>query len=152
MVLLALKSTRAAYDGHTPELTEIEAGRLGTGDRRIGQVQVNVSVHKEIQSPIAVVVAKGCACGPRADCDACFFRDIGKGSVVVVMVEAVLTVIGYIEVGPAVVVVIAYGAPVSPTVVGNSGRACHLGECAIVIIMKERRVWRSGFARKRIVG
>jgi len=69
----------------------------------------------------------------------------------VVVVKAVLPIIGYIQVRPAVVVVIANRAPVAPAVVGHAGLFRHVGERAIVIVVKESRVRRGGFARKRII-
>jgi hypothetical protein len=70
---------------------------------------------------------------------------------VVVAIEAVLAVVGYIQVRPAVVVVIANRASVSPAVVGYAGLFRHVGEGAVVIVMEESRVGRGGLAGKRIV-
>ena len=151
MVPFTLQAARTAHHLHPAVLAESKVDGLCPGKRRIGQVKLKVAGHEKVQPPVAVVVAEGCARGPRADCDAGFFRDIRKGSVVVIVVKAVLPIIGYIQVRPAVIVVIPNHAPVSPPVVGYAGLLRYVGERAIVVVVKQSRVRWCSFARKRIV-
>ena len=55
---------------------------------------MNVAGNKEIEAAVAVVVAPGCAGRPVAERDAGLFGDIGKGAVVIVVVEAILAEVG----------------------------------------------------------
>ena len=73
-------------------------------------------------------------------------RDVGEGAVVVVVVEAVLAEVGDVDVGPAVVVVVADGYAEAPAVVGDAGLGRDVGEGAVVIVVEERGVRRGGLA------
>ena len=60
--------------------------------------------------------------------------------------------VGHIQIGPAIVVVVAYGNSNSPTIVGYACLFRDIGKCAIVVVMKERGVRRGGFSAERVVG
>src|ERR1035441_231657 len=98
----------------------------------------------------AVVTERG-ASGPRSDRHTGSFRCVGKCSIVVVAIEAVFAIVGHVQIGPAVIVVIAYCAAVSPAGVGGTGFGGHLGERAVVVVVKERGVRRFGFTGERVV-
>ncbi len=67
-------------------------------------------------------------------------RDIGKGAVVIVVIEPTGTDIGHVQIGPAVVVVIADDATRSPAVVRHTSARGHVSERAVMIVMEESRM------------
>src|SRR5487761_1416296 len=100
---LTWKSSRTAHDAYAAERA---SPRLGFGRNR--NVVVNVSRHEQVQIPIAVVVAEGWPGRPVPQRYASFFGDIGKCSVMIVAIEAVLSEIRDVKVGPTVVVEVAH--------------------------------------------
>ncbi len=113
---------------------------------------MNVAGDEEVETSVAVVVAPGGAGGPVAEGDAGFFGDVGKGSVVVVVVEAVLAEVGDVDIGPAVVVVVGDRGAESPAIVGDACFGGDVGEGSVVIVVEERGVGRRCLAGQRIVG
>jgi hypothetical protein len=69
----------------------------------------------------------------------------------VVVIEAILAEVADIDVRPSVVVVVGDGGADSPTVISNAGLRGHVGEGAIVIVVKERSVGRSRLAGHGVV-
>src|ERR1700722_3932301 len=67
------------------------------------------------------------------------------------MVQTVFAEIGYIQIRPAIVVVIAHRDTHAPAVVSNSSLLRYVSECAIVVVMEQRRMLRGSFAGKRFV-
>ena len=113
-------------------------------------IPVNVSRDKEIKLAVSVVIAEGGTGGPVSKCNARSFGYIGKRAVVIIVVEAILPVIGDVDVGPAIIVIVADRYAKTPAIVGNSGLFRDIGECSVVIIMKKRGVRRLDFASKRV--
>ena len=75
--------------------------------------------------------------GPGLD-QAGLLRDIGEGSVAVVAVESVLSVVGDEEIVVAVVVVVANAAGLAPAgLVFQAGAGSHIGEGAVAIVLEE---------------
>ena len=70
----------------------------------------------------------------------------------IVVVQAVLSVVADEDVGPAIVVVVANGHAESPAVVGDAGLFGNIGESAVVVVMEERCVGRRGFAVDGVEG
>ena len=62
MVMLAFQAARAAHDWDTAKLAEGVTGGFDAGKRGIGEIDLDVPGHKQVQAPIAVIVAKGRAC------------------------------------------------------------------------------------------
>src|SRR3989454_3830399 len=89
--------------------TDIRAARNGG---MIG-VKLQVAGDKQIEIAVAIIVSKCSGGRPdrrlAAHRDAGLLGDVGKSGVAVVAVETGLAEIGYVEVRPAVAVVIAHG-------------------------------------------
>src|ERR1700730_4682547 len=100
-------------------------------------VEVHVAGDEEIEEAVAVEVAPSRPCGPAAESYASFFRDIGEGAVVIIVVEAIFAEVGDVDVGPAVVVVVGDGDAEAPALVGDAGFGGDIGEGAVVIIVEE---------------
>jgi hypothetical protein len=113
---------------------------------------VNVAGNKQVEPPVAVVVAKARAGGPVAQRDAGSFSHVGKGSVVVVVVQAVFAVVADVEIGPAVVVEVSHRHAKTPAVIGDARFLGHVGKGSVVVVMKERGARRLGLAVQRIEG
>jgi hypothetical protein len=63
-----------------------------------------------------------------------------KGAVVIVTIKAILGIVAYINVGPAVIIEVSDGHTKTPTIIGDTGNLGHVGECTIVVVVKERGV------------
>ncbi len=57
-----------------------------------------------------------------------------------------------IDVGPAIVVVVADGYAKAPAIVGDAGLGGDVGEGSVVIVVKQRGVWCGCFADERVEG
>ena len=145
--MLSFQSSRPAEDTDPSVLAKVRDDPPGTGCGRIIEIVVGVPGNKQVKLSVAVVVAERRARRPCAQRDPCFFRHIGKGAVVIVVVEPVLAHVGDIQVRPSVVVVVAYGHAHSPTIVGDACLFRDVGKCAIVVVMKERRMRRGSLCR-----
>ena len=133
-------------------MTESVADCLGARNRRIGQIDLRVPVDEQVQSPVAVVVAESRACGPAAHRHPGLLAHVGEGSVVVVVIQAVLAVVGHVEVGPAIVVVSPTAQPYPHRSLATPAFSRDVGERSVVVVMKQRRVRRRCFARQGVVG
>src|SRR5262249_25859252 len=65
------------------------------------------------------------------------FADVGERAVAVVVVEDVLSVVGDVEIGVAVVVVVADAHALSPPGMNQAGYLGDIGESAIVVVAIE---------------
>src|SRR6202167_6570111 len=88
MVALAGQPARAAHYGDPAKLAEPGWKPSFAGDWWIIGVEFHIARNKQIQEAIVIVVAPGRARGPSTQRDSSLFRDVGKGSVVIVVVEA----------------------------------------------------------------
>ena len=92
--------------------------------------------------PIAIVVNK-CAAGVPANLrpglnQACLLGHVGKLAVAVIPIKSVLTVIGDEQIVPAVVVVIAHAAGLSPTgFVFQAGAYRNVCKCSVAIVFEQ---------------
>ncbi len=87
---------------------------------------VDVSGNKQIEQPIAIVIAEAGSCGRFSQSDAGLLGDIGERSIVIVAIEAIVAEIGDVEIGPSVVVIVGDGTAVTPAIVGNAGKLATL--------------------------
>src|SRR5579864_8034827 len=99
-------------------------------------IKLHVTRNEQIQEAIVVVVAPRGTGGPTTESDTGFLCDIGKGAVVVVVIEAVLAEIGDIEVSPTVIVVISHGHAEAPTLIRYPGFVSDICERSVVVIMQ----------------
>src|SRR5690349_8435631 len=67
----------------------------------------------------------------------------------IVVIEAVLGVIRYVQVGPAVVVVVPHGHAESPALVGHACFVRNVSKSAVVIVVKESGTGRLSFSMQR---
>src|SRR6266550_4134995 len=88
-------------------LTRAFWNRTPARDRRMIRVILHVTWYKQIQQAIVIVVPPGWSGGPTTDSYTGFLCDIGEGTVMIVVVEAILAEIGDIYVGPAVVIIVS---------------------------------------------
>ena len=102
----AAQSARAALHVDAAILAVGSAAEAG----QIVEVEVDVVGDHQVDESVTVVVAERCAGRPAPISDASLGGDVGEGAVSVVVIEDVSTQAGDVEVGPAVVVVVADGA------------------------------------------
>src|ERR1700727_910489 len=139
MVALARQAARTAHHGDSAKLTEPGRDAALASDGRIVGIELYVTGNEEVEEAIVVVIAPGRARRPAAESDSGLFRDVGKRTVMIVVVEAVLAEIGNVNVGPAVVIEIAHHHAKAPALVSDSGLIGYVGEGAIVIIVEQHR-------------
>src|SRR5215472_10549087 len=149
MVALTRQATRTAH--HVDPAKLAEAGREVTfaGNGGIVGIELHVTRNKQVEKPVVIVIAPGCTRRPSAHGDSGLIGNIGKSSVVVVVVEAVLAEIGDIYIGPSVVIVIANHSAEAPPLVSYSSLVGDVSECAVVIIVEQHRARRSLLAFER---
>src|SRR5271168_3151344 len=70
----------------------------------------------------------------------------------VVMVEAILSKIGYVEVGPSIVVVVSNSHAIAPSVIGYSCLYRYIGKSSVVVVMEKRGMRGFCFTSLRFVG
>src|ERR1700758_3499300 len=118
----------------------------------MGKVVVDVAGDKQVKAAITVVIAPGSAVGPVSQCDSGLLANIRKSAIVVIAIEAVFAEVGDEDVRPAIIVKVADRHTESPAVVGHACLGGHIGERAVVVVVKERGMRRCGFAGKSVVG
>src|ERR1019366_1625700 len=152
VIRLARQSARSAIYCHAA----VKAGRivdgLGSGDGQVVAVKMHVAGDVEIEQSVAVVIAPTGTGRPVAKRYACGFGYIGKCAVMIVVVETVFAVVADVHVGPSIVVVVRDAHAISPTIVGYPSLGSHIGERAVVVVMKQRRVRRLFLAIECIEG
>src|ERR1035437_117623 len=117
MIALSWETPRATHHTCAPVLAEA----LGVRDRRILDVVVKIPTDEQVQPPIAIVVAESRARGPCPQRYASLLSHIGERSVMIIVIEAVLPVVSYIDIGPAIVIVISHHHAIAPSVISHSG-------------------------------
>ena len=86
---------------------------------------------------IVIEIEKAGGTGPASGFDASLGGDVSESAVAIVVIQRVLSVVGYVDVGKTVVIVIAYGyadAVVSVSSVGETGFLGDIGESTIGIL------------------
>ena len=64
----------------------------------------------------------------------------------IVVIEAIFAVVGNVDIGPAIVVVITYRDAESPALIRHSGFSSNIGESSVVIVVQEHGLRRRFFA------
>ena len=72
-------------------------------------VPIEISRDEQVELAIIVVIEESGRCRPAPRAHACFRGDIGEGSIAVVPVEDVAAVIGHVQIGEAIAVVVTGG-------------------------------------------
>ena len=105
------QSSRAAH--HRRALPD--ARRTIARSRRRREIEVNIIRDNQVELAVAIVVNERATAAPRLarSADSSLVGHIGEDAVIVV-VEAVLAVIGDVQVFPSIVVVVADANPLSP--------------------------------------
>ncbi len=79
---------------------------------------MKIAGNKKIEASVAIIVTEGRTGGPIAKSYSSLLSYVSEGAVVIVVIETVFSKVADIDIGPAVIVVIAYGSAESPTIVG----------------------------------
>src|ERR1700693_1900735 len=104
MVALARQAARAAHHSDSAKLAEPERDAALAGDGRIVGIELYVTGNEEVEEAVVVKTAPGRPSRPPAESGSGLFGDVGKRTVMIVVVEAVLAKIGNVDVGPAIVI------------------------------------------------
>src|SRR5947199_7832300 len=121
----------------------------GLGNRSCCQVEVDVVCDEEVEAAVAVIVDEGTARIPAlavADYSG-FLTYIGEGAVPIVVIENVLAEISDEQVVPAIVVVVADAASLSPARVRDAGFQGNVGKRAVPIVAEQMRGGLTAFGK-----
>src|SRR6266851_4921723 len=130
-VASALQSAWPAGDWNSAILTKRPLPKF----RQVIEIEVHVVRHVKIEIAVVVVIAESGAGPPMPQiADTRFSRYICECAVVVVVIQHGAIEISYIEIFPAVVVIVAYGRAKSPATMGKPRLGGHIGEGAVVIV------------------
>ena len=145
MVGFTFQAARSAHHLHTAELAQRRA--VVARNRLVRHIVVNVAGHKEIEAPVAVVISPRGSRRPVAQRHAGLLGNVGERAVMVVVIKPVLAEVADIDIRPAVVVIIRNSNADSPALIGDTCFRSHVGECTVVVVMKERSFGRQPFFR-----
>src|SRR5207248_4012399 len=138
MIAFPRQTARAAHgETHAAILACAQADSTLPSDRRMVGIELHVTWHKQIQQAIPIIVAPSWPCGPTTKSDAGFLRHISKRSIVIVVIEAVLSVICNVDVRPAIIIVIAYSHAESPSLIRHASFRSFIGEGAVMIVVQQ---------------
>src|SRR5438477_6988592 len=117
MIAFARQALRPAH--HVDAAKLAVAGRKPTFacNWRIVYVELHIPGNEQIKPAIVIVVSPGRAGGPSAYRDARFLGDIGKGSIMIVVIKAVLAKVRDVEIRPPVIVIVGDRDSESPALV-----------------------------------
>src|SRR3984893_11802138 len=99
--------------------------------------KVPKETYEQIEPALIVVVEPNRTGSPTGRADTGLLRDVGKSSVAVVVVQNAFSVVGHVEIGEAVVIVVAHCGTHSIAASGYAGFLRHVAECAVPIVVIE---------------
>src|SRR5882762_2239589 len=137
VIRFAGKSPRAAHDGNPAKFAEALWQSSTSRNRWIVEIKFHVTGNEQIQVAIVVVVSPGGSRGPSSQGDSSLFCHVRESSIMIIVIQAVLTVIRHVDIRPTVIVIIADSDSESPALVGYARLIRHIGECAVMIVMEE---------------
>src|SRR6202034_2223483 len=79
---------------------------LGPADLAVLRIPYHVARDQQIQVAVVVVIKKSCRTAPTTSLYAGLGRDVRKGTITIVVVQGVFSVVRDVEVGKAIIVVI----------------------------------------------
>ena len=100
-------------------------------------VVFHIARHEKIKKAVMIIVAPRGTCGPATKTDTSFSGNVCKRTIVIVVIQPILAVVGDIDVRPSIVIVVADGNAKTPPFVGNSSCFGNVGKCAVVVVVKE---------------
>src|SRR5437660_10669223 len=110
-VAFALHAPGPALHEHAAKLAEVLiAAEFG----QLVHVDMNIARDKQLDVPIAIVVAPGCSQAQSTARDSGLFRDIFEFAVAQIVVEDVAAITSYVNVRMTIVVVVSNGNSHSP--------------------------------------
>src|SRR5882672_3121960 len=95
----------------------------------------NKTRDKEIQLAVVVIIEPDGTGGPAGRPNTGFIRDIGEGAVAVVVIKNIAPVTGYVEIDPAIAIVITGGDTHAKRAAGHSGFVGHVCKRPIMIVV-----------------
>src|SRR5260221_14722066 len=95
------------------------------------------------------VLAQGSGGRPAAEANTRSLCDVSKRPVVIVVIEAILAEVRYVNVWPAIVIEIPDRHAKAPSFICHASFFCDVGECPVMVVVQQHRAWRSFFAFQR---
>src|SRR5258708_5095588 len=99
-------------------------------------IEFSVARDEQAEAAVVIIVSPTRSRRPSTQRHASFFRDVGEGAIVIVVIEAVLAEVGDVNVRPAIVIVVTNGNAESPALVRDSRFVSHIGKGAVVIVVE----------------
>src|SRR5882724_1470904 len=137
MIFLAGQPQRPAEDIDPTVLTRAFGKAAFPRENRMIDVVFHIARHEKIKKAVMIIVAPRGTCGPATKTDTGFSGNVGKSTIVIVVIQPILTVVGDVDVRPSIVVVVPDGNAKAPPFIGNTGFFGNVGKCAVVVVVKE---------------
>src|SRR2546430_8106745 len=136
MVGLSRQTSRPTHNGNASKLAKIRRKEALSCDRWMFQIKLQVTWNKQIEQPIVVIITPGRSGRPSPQCYPGLLGDVGESAVVVVVIQAVLAVVGDVDVRPIIVIIVRHGHTKSPTLVRNAGLFGDLAKSAVMVVVE----------------
>src|SRR5260221_11495559 len=121
----------------TAKLTGSHGDSSLAGNRLQIRVQLELARNEKIDQAVTIIVAPRGSGRPTAQSDASLFRYVSKGAVVVVVIQAILAVVGDVNVQPAVIVIVSDGDAKTPPLVGITGFVGYVTKSPVPMLVKQ---------------
>ena len=152
MIRFALQSSRSARDRSTTKHAEGVADPVLLGYRQVLAIEMQVACDKQIQPSIPVIVTPRRTRRPVAQRHPSLLSHVGKGPIMIVAIEPILSPVRDVDIRPAIVVEIGNGHAHAPAIVLNTRVRSHIRERPIVVVVEQSSMRRCLFAVERIEG
>src|SRR6266480_7756799 len=136
MVAFSRQTSRPTHHGNASKLAKIRRKEALSCDRWMFQIKLQVTWNKQIEQPVVVIITPGRSGRPSLQCYPGLLGDVGESAVVVVVIQAVLAVVGDVDVRPTIVIVVPHGHTKAPTLVRNTGLFGGLAKSAVMVVVE----------------
>src|SRR5258708_5180212 len=142
-IVLTLQTAWSAHHRYAAKLAKVfrDTGLAEVRgiEREVVNIKLKIAGNKNVQSTISIVVSEAWPGAPAFSRATKLFSDVCEGAIAVVMIETRHTIVADINVGPAIIVVIADSDPHSPTLVCDARFVGHVLKAPIAEVVKKCR-------------
>src|SRR5437867_12075527 len=134
MVGFSQQSSGPAHHGNASKLAKIGGNNALSRDRWVVNIKFHVTWNKQIEQSVVVIIAPRWSSGPAPQWHTGLLGDIGKSTVVVVVIQAVFAIVRHVNIWPAAIIVIANGHAESATFVCHARFFRAITTCPVVLV------------------
>ena len=137
MISFSRQSEGSAHRGDTSKLARLGTNTPLASARRMAGIKLHITRDEQIQESVMIVIPPSGTCRPTSQFHACLFCHIGKSSVVIVVIKAVLSEIRDVNIRPSVVIIVTDSDAQTPSVVRHSSFVSHICKRPVMIIVQK---------------